>query len=188
MNFTRCGLDLAKQVFQMHGVNELGVVKGRKTLACAKVLEYLAQVPLCLIGIETCGGAHYWARELGKLGHTVKVMAPQFVIPYRKRGKNDANDAEAICEAVGRPNMHFVAVKTEEQQAVLTVHRARSLAVANRTALTNQVRGLLEEFGLVVPKGVATLRAQLPRILEDAESGLPALGREVLAGLLEQFR
>jgi len=109
------------------------------------------------------------------------------VIPYRKRGKNDANDAEAICEAVGRPNMHFVAIKSEEQQSVLMVHRARTLVVANRTAQVNQLRGLLGEFGLVVPKGVARLRRELPGILEDAENGLPALAREVLAGLLEQF-
>jgi transposase len=188
MRFTRCGLDIAKQVFQVHGVNEHGAVKGRRTLPRSKVLEYFAQVAPCLIGVEACGGAHYWARELSKLGHTVKLMAPQFVIPYRKRGKNDANDAEAICEAVGRPNMHFVAVKTEEQQAVLMVHRARNLVVANRTALVNQIRGLLGEFGLVVPTGVTRLRAQLPQILTNAENGLPALAREVLGGLLGHFR
>ena len=135
MKFTRCGLDIAKQVFQVHGVNEHGVVKGRKTLARAKVLEYFAQLPPCLIGMEACGGAHHWARKLTKLGHTVRLMAAQFVTPYRKRGKNDANDAEAICEAVGRPNMHFVAAKSEEQQSVLMVHRVRSLVMANRTAL-----------------------------------------------------
>jgi transposase len=188
MKFTRCGLDIAKQVFQVHGVDEHGKVKVRKQLARSKVLEFFAQLTACVIGIEACGSAHYWARELAKLGHTVRLMAPQFVIPYRKRGKNDANDSEAICEAVGRPSMHFVAVKYEEQQAVLMVHRARTLAVANRTALGNQIRGLLAEFGLVVPKGVAKLRAQLPQILEDAENGLPALAREVLDGLLEQFR
>jgi transposase len=188
MKFTRCGLDIAKQVFQVHGVDEHGKVKVRKQLARSKVLEFFAQLTACVIGIEACGSAHYWARELAKLGHTVRLMAPQFVIPYRKRGKNDANDSEAICEAVGRPSMHFVAVKSEEQQAVLMVHRARTLAVANRTALGNQIRGLLAEFGLVVPKGVAKLRAQLPQILEDAENGLPALAREVLDGLLEQFR
>src|SRR5262252_4300252 len=134
MKFTRCGLYIAKQAFQVHGVNERGAVKGRKQLARAKVLEYFAQVPACVIGIEACAGAHYWARELRKLGHTVKLMGAQFIIPYRKGGKNDANDAEAICEAVGRLNMHFVAVKSEEQQAVLMVHRARSLVVAHRTA------------------------------------------------------
>lgn len=188
MKFTRCGLDIAKQVFQVHGVNERGAMKGRRTLPRAKVLEYFAQIPSCLIGMEACAGAHYWGRELGKLGHTVKLMGAQFVIPYRKSGKNDANDAEAICEAVGRPHMHFVAVKTEEQQAVLMVHRARSLVVGQRTALVNQIRGLLGEFGLVVPQGITRLRAQLPRLLEDAENGLPSLAREVLAGLLEQLR
>jgi len=188
MKFTRCGLDIAKQVFQVHGVNEHGVVRGRKRLPRAKVLEFFAQLPPCLIGIEACGSANYWARELAKLGHTVKLMAAQYVTAYRKRGKNDVNDAEAICEAVGRPNMRFVAVKSEEQQAVLMVHRARALAVANRTAQVNQIRGLLGEFGLVVPRGIGRLRRELPGILEDAENGVPALAREVLAGLLEQLR
>ena len=162
MKVTRLGFDIAKRVFQVHGVDENGKVRARKTLAREKVLEYFTQLPACLIGIEACGGAHYWGRELSKLGHTVKLMAAQFVIPYRKRGKNDANDAEAICEAVGRPNMHFVAIKSEEQQSVLMVHRARTLVVANRTAQVNQLRGLLGEFGLVVPKGVARLRRELP--------------------------
>jgi transposase len=107
MNFTRCGLDIAKRVFQVHGVNEQGVVQARRNLPRGKVLGFFAQLPPCLIGIEACGAAHYWARALGKLGHTVKIMAAQFVIPYRRSGKNDANDAEAICEAVGRPNMHL---------------------------------------------------------------------------------
>ncbi|HZT01331.1 MAG TPA: IS110 family transposase [Steroidobacteraceae bacterium] len=188
MNITRCGLDIAKAVFQVHGVNEHGAVQGRKSLARGKVLQYFAQLPPCLVGMEACGGAHYWARELGKLGHTVRLMAAQFVTPYRKRGKNDANDAEAICEAVGRPNMHFVAAKSEEQQAVLMVHRARSLAVGSRTALANQIRGMLGEFGVVIPQGVRKLRAQLPQILEDAENGVPVLAREVLDGLLDRLR
>jgi transposase len=187
MNITRVGLDIAKHVFQVHGVDRHGNTQLRKQLSRAKVLEFFAQLPPCLIGMEACGGAHYWARRLSKLGHTVKLMAAQFVIPYRKQGKNDANDAEAICEAVGRPNMHFVAIKSEEQQAVLMVHRARSLAVANRTAQVNQIRGLLGEFGVVVAKGVGRLRRELPGILEDAENGLPALAREVFANLLEQF-
>ena len=187
MKITRVGLDIAKQVFQVHGVDEHGKARVGKQLARARVREFFAQLPPCLIGIEACASAHYWGRELTKLGHTVKLMAAQFVIPYRKRSKNDANDAEAICEAVGRPNMHFVAIKSEEQQSVLMVHRARTLVVANRTAQVNQIRGLLGEFGLVVAKGVARLRRELPGILEDAENGLPALAREVLAGLLEQF-
>ena len=188
MEFTRCGMDIAKGVFQVHGVNERGVVLARKSLPRARVLGFFAQVPPCLIGMEACGGAHYWARELSKFGHTVKLMAAQFVIPYRRRGKNDANDAEAICEAVGRPSMHFVAPKSTEQQTVLMVHRARSLTVTQRTAVANQIRGLLSEFGIVFPKGLSHLRAQLPQILEDAENGLPGLAREVLARLLSQLR
>src|SRR5579863_6597930 len=188
MKFTRCGLDIAQQVFQVHGVNEHGVVKGRKALQRAKVREFFAQLPPCLIGIEACGSAHYWGRELTKLGHTAKLMAAQFVIPYRNRGKNDANDAEAICEAVGRPNMRFVAIKSQEQQSVLMVHRARTLTMSNRIAKANQIRGLLGEFGITVPKGVARLRRELPGILEDAENGLPVLARGVLCGLLEQLR
>lgn len=188
MNITRVGLDIAKQVFQVHAVSEHGKTQLRKQLPRGKVLEFFAQLQPCLIGMEACGGAHYWGRELRKFGHTVKLMAAQFVTPYRKQGKNDANDAEAICEAVGRPNMHFVAIKSEEQQSMLMVHRARTLVVANRTAQVNQIRGLLGEFGVVVPKGVARLRRELPEILEDAENGLPALAREVFASLLEQFR
>src|ERR1700719_3088476 len=161
MKITRVGLDIAKQVFQVHGVDERGKARVRKQLARAKVREFFAQLPQCLVGIEACGSSHYWARELTKLGHTVKLMAAQFVVPYRQRGKNDANDAEAICEAVGRPNMHFVAIKSEEQQSVLMVHRARTLVVANRTAQVNQIRGVLGEFGLVVPKGVARVRGQV---------------------------
>ena len=182
MKITRVELDIAKQVFQVHGVDEHGKVRVRKQLARAKVLEFFAQLPPSLIGIEACASAHYWGRELTKLGHTVKLMAAQFVVPYRKCGKNDANDAEAICEAVGRPNMHFVAIKTEEQQSVLMVHRARTLVVANRTAQVNQIRGLLGEFGLVVPKGIARLRRELPSILEDADRGDWAADRHRAGG------
>ena len=152
MNVTRIGLDIAKQVFQVHGVEEHGKVVIQKTLRRDQVVKFFGQMPPCLIGIEACGSAHYWARTLTGLGHTVRLMAGQFVAPYRKSGKNDANDAEAICEAVGRPTMRFVAVKSEEQQAVLMVHRARELMVENRTAQVNQIRGLLAEFGLVVPE------------------------------------
>jgi hypothetical protein len=166
MKITRVGLDLAKRVFQVHGVNEHGAAKLSKKLSRAEVLQFFAQLPPCTVGIEACGGAHYWGRQLGKLGHTVRLMAAQFVNPYRKSGKNDANDAEAICEAVGRANMRFVSVKSEEQQAVLMMHRARTLVVSNRTAQVNQIRGLLGEFGLIVPVGIKRLRTQLPQILE----------------------
>jgi transposase len=131
--------------------------------------------------------AHYWARELSQFGHTVRLIAPQFVRPYRKNPKNDGNDAEAICEAVSRPNMRFVPVKSVAQQAVLTVHQARELLVGDRTALVNQIRGLLAEYGIVVPQGIAHLRRVLPSVLEDAVNGLPVLVREVVAELQERL-
>ena len=188
MNITRIGLDIAKNVFEVHGVDEHGKVVLRKTLKRDQVTEFFAHLSACLIGIEACGSAHYWARTLAKWGHTVRLMAGQFVAPYRKSGKNDGNDAEAICEAVGRPNMRFVLVKSEEQQAVVMVHRARALMVESRTAQVNQIRGLLAEFGLVVAQGIDKLRGQRSGILADAENDLPALARETLAELLEQLR
>lgn len=188
MKITRVGLDIAKQVFHAYGVDEHGKKLVSRKLSRHQVLEYFVQLPPCLIGMEACAGAHYWAREFRKQGHTVKLMAGQFVKPYCQGGKNDANDAQGICEAVGRPGMHFVAVKSEEQQAVLMVHRARSLVVSNRTALGNQIRGQLGEFGIVVPQGVNKLYGALPQILEDAQNGLPSVGREVLGELLEEFR
>lgn len=184
----RIGLDIAKQVFQLHGVDAREQPRLCKQLKRAKVLEFFAQLPPCQIGIEACGGAHYWSRELAKLGHTVKLMAPHYVIPYRTRGKNDANDTEAICEAMSRPKTRFVATKSEEQQSILMVHRARALVVSSRTALVNQMHGLLGEFGVVVPKAPTRLRRELPRILVNAEDGLPTIARETLGGLLEQFR
>jgi transposase len=184
----RVGLDIAKQVFQAHGVDEHEKPKVRKQLQRSKVLPFFAQLPPCEVGIEACGGAHYWARALTKLGHTVKLIAAHYVTPYRTRGKNDANDAEAICEAMSRPKTRFVAAKSEEQQSILMLHRARALVVTNRTAQMNQIRGLLGEFGIVVPKGPTKLRRELPGILEAGENGLPALARQVLASLLEQFR
>jgi transposase len=187
MNGIRCGLDIAKRVFQVHWVDARGEVTLRKTLKRAQVLQHFANVPPGIVGIEACAGAHYWGRELTRLGHTVKLMAAQFVSPYRKSGKNDANDAEAICEAVHRPNMRFVAIKSEEQQSVLMWHRVRTLAVANRTALVNQMRGLLGEFGLIAPAGIAQLRRRIPGILEDADAKLPSLARQILNDLLEQL-
>jgi transposase len=188
MKVTRIGLDIAKNVFQLHGVDEHGKVSLRKTLKRDKVAAFFATLPPCLIGLEACGSAHHWARTLTRFGHTVRLMAGQFVAPYRKSGKNDGNDAEAICEAVGRPNMRFVPVKSEEQEAVLMVHRARERMVESRTAQANQIRGLLAEFGLVVAPGIEKLRCQAPGILEDAENGLPALARETLNELLKQLR
>jgi transposase len=183
MEVKRIGIDLAKNVFELCGVDGDDRVVLRKTVRRSKLLVTLAQLPPCVVGLEACGSAHYWARELRKLGHEPRLMAPQFVTPYRKNDKNDRNDAEAICEAVGRPNMRFVPIKDEEQQAVLTLHRARSLLIGDRTALVNQLRGLLSEFGVVMAQGVATVRKSLPALLEDAENGLPTLAREVFADL-----
>jgi transposase len=143
-------------------------------------LAILGQQPASLIGLEACSGAHHWARQLIGLGHRVGIMAPRFVAPYRKGGKNDGNDAEAICEAVSRPGMRFVPVKNAEQQAVLCLHRIRAGLIKERTAAINQLRGLLAEFGLVMPKGRYGAQRHIPRILEDAENGLPMLARRLL--------
>ena len=183
---TRMGIDLAKHVFQLHGVDERGHTVLRRRIARTQLRACFAQLRPSLVGIEACGSAHYWARELRTFGHDVRLIAPQFVAPYRKNDKNDGNDAEAICEAVGRPHMRFVPVKEVEQQAVLTVHRARQLLVAERTALVNQTRGLLAEYGLIVPTGVERLRRALPELLETPE--LPALAREIFTDLADRLR
>jgi transposase len=172
MNIKRIGIDLAKQVFQVHGVDYQGKVVLRKQLRRNQVLAFFSKLPPCLIGMEACGGSHYWARELQKQEHTVKLMAPQFVKPYVKSNKNDANDAEAICEAVSRPTMRFVAIKTTAQQDLQSVHRIRTVLVQQRTAKVNHIRGLLAEYGIIVARRVETLRTALPRLLEDAETGL----------------
>jgi transposase len=187
MNIKRIGIDLAKQVFQLHGVDGQEKVVLRKQIRREQLLDHFKKLPPCLIGMEACGGAHYWARELQKLGHTVKLMAPQFVKPYVKSNKNDANDAEAICEAVARPNMRFVAIKTIAQQDIQAIHRIRSELVQQRTAKVNQIRGLLAEYGIVVGRRVDVLRNALPQLLEDAENGLTADFRVLLDGLKQDL-
>jgi transposase len=187
MNTKRVGIDIAKQVFQVHGVDYQDKVVLRKQLRRNQMLSFFATLSPCLIGMEACGGAHYWARELQKLGHTVKLMAPQFVKPYVKSNKNDANDAEAICEAVGRPTMRFVSVKTIAQQDLQAIHRIRSEVVRQRTAKVNQIRGLLAEYGIVVGRHVATLRRALPELLENAENGLSFDFRTLLDDLWQDL-
>jgi len=144
------------------------------------VLPFFANLQACLIGMEACGSAHHWARKLQALGHTVKLMAPQFVKPYVKTNKNDAADAEAICEAVSRPTMRFVPIKNGEQQAVLALHRARQGFVKARTAQANQIRGLLAEYGIAIPQGISHIATHLPDILEDGENGLPGMFRQLI--------
>jgi transposase len=188
MNITTIGIDLAKNVFQVHGVDERGKAGLRRQLKRAQVLSFFVNLPRCVIGMEACGSAHFWARKFTELGHTVKLMAPQFVKPYVKTNKNDAADAEAICEAVGRENMRFVPIKNAEQQALLALHRARQGFVGARTAQVNQIRGLLAEFGIVIPVGIRRVTENMPEILEDAENGLPGISRELFSRLFSHFR
>ena len=188
MKITTIGVDLAKSVFQVHGVDERGKAVLRKQLKRKDMLSFFANLEPCVIGMEACGSAHHWARELTKLGHTVRLMAPQFVKPYVKSNKSDRNDAEAICEAVGRPNMRFVPVKTVGQQAVLAQHRVRHALVKARTAQANEIRGLLAEFGIVIAKGIGHITERLPEILEDGENGLPGMMRQLLQRLVEHFK
>ncbi len=181
------GIDVAKNVFQLHGADEHGNCQLRKRLTRKKLLPTIANVPPCLIAMEACGGTHHWAREFRKLGHEVKIINPQYVKPYVKTQKNDYNDAQAICEAVRRPTMRFVPVKSIEQQDMLALHRIRTRLVRGRTALVNQIRGLLTEYGLVLPLQVAQVRKHVPIILEDAENGLTTLFRECLVELYEEL-
>src|SRR5690349_3950280 len=159
MEITTVGVDLAKNAFQVHAIGGAGEVVARRVLRRAQVVPFFRNLAPCLIGMEACGTSHYWARELAALGHTVRLMPPAYVKPYVKRGKTDAADAEAICEAVTRPTMRFVPVKSVEQQAALALHRTRDLLVRQRTQLVNMIRGLLAEFGIDMPKGITNALA-----------------------------
>ena len=172
MQIARIGLDLAKYVFEIHGVDAHGKTVLRKTLRRHAVSAFFANLPPCLVGMEASNGAHFWAKTLLDLGHDVRLISPQFVTPYVKSNKNDRNDAEAICEAVGRPNMRFVPVKSAEQLAVQAVHRIRSRLVADRVRLVNQVRGLLGEHGIVVAKDIGNLRRALARVSATMRTAL----------------
>jgi transposase len=190
MKIIRVGVDLAKNVFQVHGVDRNGKAVWRRKLTRENWLKVLLDTvePECEIGMESCGGAHHWARKLQAHGFKVKLIAPQFVKPYVKSNKNDANDAEAICEAMSRPNMRFVSVKTIEQQDIQAVHRIRAELSKQRTAKVNQIRGLVAEYGLVAPKQITHLRKALPCWLEDAENGLSGQFRRLLNGLWGDLR
>ena len=188
MKITMIGIDLAKNVIQVHGVDERGKAVLKKQLKRDQVAAFFANLPPCLIGMEACGSAHHWARKLQSFGHTVKLIAPQFVKPYVKTNKNDVADAEAICEAVSRPNMRFVPIKNAEQQAVLALHRARQGFVKARTAQANQIRGLLAEYGIVIPQGIGHIAKRLPEILEDGENELPGAFRQLLDWLGDHLK
>jgi len=185
---TTIGLDLAKNVFHVVGCNEHGKIVRKRMLRRSQVLAYFVNLPVSLVGMEACASAHHWARELGALGHEVRLIPPQYVKPYVRGNKNDYNDALAIAEAVVRPEMRFVGVKTPEQQDIQALHRLRERRLGDRTALCNQLRGLLAEYGLVFPKGVATLRRRLPELLEDGENGLSDLFRQLLAQGYQQLQ
>lgn len=188
MKVTTIGIDLAKNVFQVHGVDERGTRVFNKPLKREQMAAFFANLPPCLIGMEACGGAHHWARKLQSLGHTVRLMAPQFVKPYVKTNKNDAADAEAICEAVSRPSMRFVPLKNVEQQSVLALHRVRQSFVKARTAQANQIRGLLAEFGLIIPQGLGHITSRVPELIEDACNELPGAFRLLVQRLLEHLK
>jgi transposase len=181
------GLDIAKSVFQVHGIDGLGAVVIRKRISRAKMLEYFADLPSCLVGIEACPSAHHWARKLTELGHTVKLMPPSYVKAYVKRGKNDANDAAAICEAVTRPSMRFVPTKSEQQQSVLMLHRGRQLLVRQRTMLSNAIRGHLAELGIISAKGRNGTAGLLEMIADHEDNRIPAAARFSLDVLARQY-
>jgi transposase len=188
MKITTVGIDLAKNVFQVHAVDERGTVVLRKQLRRDQMTTFFANLPPCVIGMEACGGAHHWARTLKSLGHDARLMSPQFVKPYVKSNKNDVADAEAICEAVARPNMRFVPVKSVEQQAVLSLHRVRQGFVKARTAQANQIRSLLGEFGLIMPAGISHIAKRVPSLLEDEGNPLPGSFRQLIARLTEHLK
>jgi transposase len=181
------GLDIAKHVFQAHGADPSGRVLFRKKITRGKLIEFFASQPRCLVVLEACGGAHYWGREIGKLGHTVRLIPPAYVKPFVKRQKNDAADAEAICEAAQRPSMRFVTVKDEEQQASGVVFRARDVLVRQRTQCINALRGHLTEYGRIVPKGTAHIATLIDQI-EDPDCALPQGARAVLTVLVTTLR
>ena len=180
---TTLGIDLAKRVFALHGVDRHGQIALRRVIRRERLAATIASLPPCLIGIEACGGAHAWARQFKAMGHEVRLMAAKLVTPYRKNGKNDGNDAEAICEAVRRPNMRFVPVKSAEQQAVLALHRVRQGFIEERTAVINRIRGLLTEFGITLPNTPAHVRREAAAACE----GLPHFAQLALADLREHL-
>ncbi|TDR68447.1 IS110 family transposase [Photobacterium lutimaris] len=181
------GIDLAKHSFSIHGEDHHGKILIHKTITRSKVLVMFANIPPAIVGMEACGASHFWARELAKLGHTPKIMASKYVAPFRTGAKNDLNDAVAICVAVTRPSTRFVKIKSPEQQAILFLHRARDNWVHERTALLNQMRAMLAEFGIIAPKGRHALQTAIPEALEDGKNQLPDLARAIISDSYEHL-
>ena len=187
MHITTLGIDLAKSVFQLHGAGADGAVVLQKKLRRSAVLDFLGRLEACLVGMEACATSHYWARQIAALGHEVRLIPPAYVKPYVKRQKNDAADAEAICEAVTRPNMRFVPVKTEEQQSVLVLHRSRDLLMRQRTMILNAIRAHFAEFGIVAPQGPRNVMELIARLRDGEEPDLPEAAQSALLALAAQL-
>lgn len=187
MQVTTIGLDLAKNIFQVHGITEDGEVAFNRPLRRAQVLAFFKRLDPCLVGVEACGTSHHWARELSQFGHDVRLIPPMYVKPYVKRGTSDAIDAEAICEAVTRPTMRFVEIKSVDQQALLSLHRARSLIVRQRTQLINTLRSLLAEFGVHIARGLARVISFAQGVVEGVELELPTIAQDVFRNLCQQL-
>lgn len=187
VQIVRIGLDLAKYVFEVHGVDAEEKVVLRKTLRRDAVASFFAELPACIVGMEACSGAHYWAKVLSELGHEVRLISPQFVTPYVKSNKSDRNDAEAICEAVGRPSMRFVPQKSADQLALQAVHRVRQRLVSDRTRLVNQIRGLLAEHGIAIARDISRLRTVLAKLVDGDNSGLGDLILELVRDAREEL-
>src|SRR5213595_1998857 len=187
MQITTIGLDIAKNVFQVHGIDGNETVVVRKQLRRGKLIAFFESLAPCLVGIEACATAHHWARELTRLGHQVRLMPAQYVKAYVKRNKNDAADAEAICEAVVRPTMRFVPVKTADQQAAVLLHRGRERLVRQRTGLVNALRGHLAEFGVIAPQGLRNVGKLIAIVRDERDARLPDLARQVLQVLAAQI-
>ena len=188
MQITTIGLDLAKNVFQIHGIDAGGSVVARCKLRRAKVRDFFAGLAPCLIGMEACATAHFWAREFIAMGHQVRLMPPSYVKAYVRRGKNDAADAAAICEAVMRPHMRFVPIKTEEQQAALMLHKARDLLIRQQTMLINAIRGPMAELGMIAPQGFTKIKDLIAVIQDSEDQSIPALARVALQSLVRQMQ
>lgn len=187
MEAVRIGLDVAKSVFQLHGVDAHGQVVLRRKVRRGDLLAFFAGIPPCLIGLEACSASHHWAREIARFGHDVRMMPARYVKPYVQRGKNDALDAAAICEAVSRPTMRFVAIKTAEQQSVLTLHRTREIFVKQETMLVNMMRGCLGEFGIVVPLGIRKVGELIAIVRDETDDRVPPEARFAMVAVADQL-